>query len=96
MVVTTDIFAFDDASDRFHLESEGCMVEMDDAVIGLACQELGAGAPTWLAIRNASDPQMDGPSIAAEKSEAAAIYKKYGFWTTIPSVIATWAVITGF
>jgi len=39
---------------------------------------------------------MDGPRIAVEKSEAAAIDKKYGFWTTIPSVIATWAVMTGF
>ena len=75
------------------------MVEMDDALLGFACQQMQQAEgklPTWLAIRNASDPQMDGPRIAVEKSEAAAIDKKYGFWTTIPSVIATWAVMTGF
>jgi len=93
-IVTTDIFAFDDVRDTFELQGLGSAVEMDDAVLGLACSELSQ-PQQWLAIRNASDPQMDGSSLGEEKSEAAAIYKKFGFWTTIPSVIATWAAIVG-
>jgi hypothetical protein len=99
VVVTTDIFAFDDAGNAFGLQGLGAMVEMDDALLGLACEQItqaGGAPPAWLAIRNASDPQMDGPSVAAEKKEAARIYKRYGFWTTVPSVVATWAAIRGF
>lgn len=92
VVVTTDIFAFDDAGDSFHLEGEGCMVEMDDAAIALACAQMGSSAPTWLAIRNASDPQMPA---GASKGDASKIYEKYGFFTTIQSVLGCWAAILG-
>ncbi len=68
------------------------MVEMDDAVLGLACDELGSKAPKWMAIRNASDLQMRS---IAEKEQAAQIYQRYGYWTTIPSVLASWAVAMG-
>jgi uridine phosphorylase len=95
-IVTTDFFAFDNAQDTYQLQGLGSAVEMDDAVLGLACSMLPASQqPKWVAIRNASDPQMDGTTLAQEKSDAAAIYKKYGFWTTVSSVIATWAVISG-
>ena len=43
-------------------------------------------APQWMAIRNASDPQMRSIS---EKEKAAKIYEQYGYWTTIPSVSPT-------
>jgi hypothetical protein len=44
-------------------------------------------------IRNASDPQMDGPDLNTEKQQAAAIYERYGYWTTIGSAITCWAAI---
>jgi nucleoside phosphorylase len=93
-VVTTDFFAYDNTTDTYQLQGLGAAVEMGDAVLGLVCQELGSQAPDWFAIRNASDPQIDGKlSLAEQKKEAAQIYEKYGYWTTIDSAIATWAVI---
>jgi hypothetical protein len=69
---------------------------MGDAVLGLVCRELGSVAPGWLAIRNASDPQIDGTLPLDEQKRAAArIYERYGYWTTVGSAIATWAVIAG-
>jgi len=92
-VVTTDFFAFDDTTDHFKLQALGMAVEMGDAVLGLACSEL-AKAPNWLAIRNASDPQIDGSLTYAQQVEMAArIYEKYGYWTTVNSAIACWAAV---
>jgi hypothetical protein len=93
-VVTTDFFAFDDSTDNYKLQGLGSAVEMGDAVLGLAIEEIGNGAPRWTAVRNASDPQIDGSmSLADQKKTAAQIYEKYGYWTTVCSAIATWAVI---
>ena len=93
-VVTTDFFAFDDSTDYFKLQALGLAVEMGDAVLGMACDELGANAPAWIAIRNASDPQIDGTLQYSQQVEMAArIYEKYGYWTTVNSAIACWAVI---
>ena len=95
-VVTTDFFAFDDTTNYYGLQGRGSAVEMGDAVLGLAIHDLGRGAPRWTAIRNASDPQMDGGQpLAAQTKTAAQIYEKYGYWTTVCSAIATWAVIAG-
>ena len=93
IIVTTDIFAYDDSTDHYDLQGKGSMVEMDDAALGLACQELtkaGKPAPQWLAIRNASDPQV-GPGFTS--AEAAKIYADYGYWTSLSSVLACWAVV---
>lgn len=93
-VVTTDFFAFDDTTDHFGLQGLGSAVEMDDAVLGLACTDLGSAAPAWVAVRNASDPQIDGSLPLNRQAEVASrIYEKYGYWTTVNSAIATWAVI---
>jgi nucleoside phosphorylase len=49
LVVTTDKFEFDNKQNSFNLQGLGAMIEMDDAVLGLAVQEMGN--PTkWLAI----------------------------------------------
>jgi hypothetical protein len=93
IVVTTDIFAYDDSTDHYHLQGKGSMVEMDDAVLALACEDLGDSAPAWLAIRNASDPQV-GPNLT--KADAAKIYEDYGYWTSLTSVLACWAVVTSY
>lgn len=91
-IVTTDRFEYDEVGNKFGLQGKGAMVEMDDALVGVACEELGGG-PQWLAIRNASDPQM--PAGATSKLSAD-IYLKYGYWTSIPSVLACWASILDF
>lgn len=96
--VTTDFFAFDDTSDHYRLRSydpRARAVEMDDAALGLACIDLAGAAPAWISIRNASDPQMTGADLAAEKAQAAKIYERYGYWTSIGSAIACWSVISG-
>ena len=93
-VVTTDFFAFDDTTDQFGLQKLGSAVEMGDAVLGLVCDGLGTKAPAWIAVRNASDPQMDGSLPYNQQVEMAGrIYEKYGYWTTVNSAIACWAVI---
>ena len=50
--------------------------------------------PLWLVIRNASDPQIDARLPPKEQiKEAADIYMKYGYWTSVNSAIACWALI---
>lgn len=97
-VLTTDFFAFDDAEDAYGLRAYNSLaaaVEMGDAVLGLACTQIGPSAPSWLAVRNASDPQIaDHPGdLAAQGNEAAHIYLEYGYWTTVCSALACWAII---
>lgn len=96
-VETTDFFAFDDAENHYGLrtfDSNAHMVEMDDAACGLAIQRIGAGAPPWVSVRNASDPQIPkGISLEAEDKSAGAIYDRYGYYTTVNSSIACWALV---
>jgi purine-nucleoside phosphorylase len=94
-VVTTDFFAYDDTENTFGLQSLGAAVEMGDAVLGLVIQQLGSSAPAWIAVRNASDPQMDttGLTPSEVRAKAGQIYEKFGYWTTIPSAITCWAVV---
>ncbi|CDX20151.1 hypothetical protein MPLB_1820046 [Mesorhizobium sp. ORS 3324] len=93
VIVTTDFFAYDDTNDTYGLQELGHACEMGDAVLGLA-MEGRADAPLWVAIRNASDPQIDGTLPKDQRDKVAGdIYKKYGLYTTVGSVIATWAVI---
>ena len=93
-VVTTDFFAFDDTTNHYALQGAGLAVEMGDATLGLTCANLAAKAPAWVAVRNASDSQIDGSLPYNKQVEMAGrIYEKYGYWTTVNSAIACWAVI---
>lgn len=93
-VVTTDFFAYDNSIDTYGLQSLGSAVEMGDAVLGLVCDEMGVSAPEWYAVRNASDPQIDGNLSPKDQIQLAArIYEKYGYWTTVESALACWALI---
>lgn len=94
-VVTTDFFAFDDSSNTFGLQGLGAAVEMGDAVLGMVIQQMGAKAPKWAAIRNASDPQINDAGLTLKEAadKAGQIYEKFGYWTTIPSAIACWATV---
>jgi nucleoside phosphorylase len=95
--VSTDFFAYGDASDHYGLLAykPNCRaVDMDDAAIlfGLARAKNKAAVA---AIRNASDPTMPGAS-SEDAKESGQIYREYGFQTTASSAIATWALIAGF
>jgi nucleoside phosphorylase len=96
-MLTTDFFEFGTSSNG--LGDLGCGVEMGDAVFGMVAEELGDNAPKWLVIRNASDPQINGdlPTGAAGRDMQAHwavwYYETYGYWTSVNSAIATWAMI---
>jgi hypothetical protein len=92
-VVTTDFFGFDTTDNHFKLQGLGDVSEMGDAVLGMVAQSLGSSAPAWLAIRNASDPQIDatGLTLKQQANMAATIYKAYGRWSSVCSAIVCWA-----
>ncbi len=97
IIISTDFFGFDNTTDTYKLQGLGAVVEMDDATLGLSCQDIHNESPDWFTVRNASDPQMDGSlPLKDQKKTAARIYEKYGYWSTIDSAIATWAVIAGY
>ena len=79
---------------------------MGDAVLGLVCSELKDNAPKWAIIRNLSDPVINGnlmedprrsnnPRIRVQTMWAVWYYETYGYWTSINSALATWAIIAG-
>lgn len=93
-VETVDYFGFADTDDSYGIvadDSHALTEEMDDACVPLALGE----ATRWLSIRNASDPQVASSvgDLEAQKKWAAGIYAKYGYWTTVGSAIACWAVV---
>jgi nucleoside phosphorylase len=95
-VVTTDTFAFDDSTDHYKLQGLGKCCDMGDATLGLALSHPHKGTtPTWVAIRNASDPQIPNPTknMKTAQAEAESIYSTYQEITTAGSVVATWATI---
>jgi hypothetical protein len=93
-ILTTDFFEF--GTTLNNLWDDGCALEMGDAVLGLAAQELGDAAPHWLVIRNASDPAINGNlPDAMQRHWAVWYYEQYGYWTSVNSAIATWAIIAG-
>jgi hypothetical protein len=99
-MLTTDFFEFGTSTNG--LEKIGCGVEMGDAVLGMVVDELkaqGQDAPLWLVIRNASDPQINGELPDKPRARnmqahwAVWYYETYGYWTSVNSAIATWAMI---
>ncbi len=95
-IVTTDFFAYDTTTNIYGLQRFGAAVEMGDAVLGLVCSEMKDKTLAWFAIRNASDPQIDGHLTPAEqRKHAAQIYERYGYWTSVESAIVSWAVVAG-
>jgi len=95
ITVTTDSFTIDDARNSSGLQGLGAATDMDDGILGLACERRGKDAPAWLSIRNISVPQLTGSSPDNLRN-AATSYARYGFWTTVESAIATWAVVDGY
>jgi nucleoside phosphorylase len=92
--VSTDFFAYDTDVDHFGLRAyapEIRAVEMDDAAVAVSAKEANVA---FMSVRNASDPVMTNYSPASSK-QAAQIYQRYGYWTTVNSAIGTWALIAG-
>jgi nucleoside phosphorylase len=94
-IVTTDTFAFDDSTDHYKLQGLGMCCDMGDACLGLALSQMKGPIPDWVAIRNASDPQIANPSgnMKTAQAEAEKIYSTYQEITTAGSVVATWATL---
>jgi nucleoside phosphorylase len=103
-ILTTDYFEFANSTDNI-LQNDGCGVEMGDAVLGLVCSELGSQSPNWAVTRNLSDPVINGnlredhggvnPPVRLQSKWAMWYYETYGYWTSINSALATWAIIAG-
>lgn len=92
-IVTTDSFEFDNTTNSAGLQALGNVCDMGDASLGLYLST-AATPPRWSAIRNASDPQIDGNESASQQAtDSKHIYQKYGPFTTAASVLATWGVI---
>ena len=94
-IVTTDFYAYDDTKDSYGLEGLGAICEEGDGALGYVIDQLGNSAPKWAAVRNVSDPQIQDNNLTAEQAYklAGSIYTKYGYWTSVCSVIACWALV---
>jgi hypothetical protein len=97
-ILTTDYFEY--GTSENHLDAEGAAVEMGDAVLGLVASER-ADPPSWLVVRNMSDPQINGAlwakgqPINVQTTWAVAYYLAYGYWTSVTGALATWGVLAG-
>ena len=73
---------------------------MGDAVLGMLCSEL-PNPPRWTVVRNMSDPLINGDLPAKDfrlneqTTWAVGYYTAYGYWTSVNSALATWAIIAG-
>jgi hypothetical protein len=98
-ILTTDFFEFGTSANN--LWTEGCAVEMGDAVLGLVADELGDAAPNWAIVRNLSDPMINGDlptkprKLDMQAHWAVWYYEAYGYWTSVMGALATWAIIAG-
>jgi nucleoside phosphorylase len=98
-MLSTDFFEF--GTTQNNLWKQGCAVEMGDAALGLAALDLGPDAPNWLVIRNASDPAINAAlprtprELDMQAHWAVWYYEAFGYWTSVNSAIAVWAVIAG-
>lgn len=88
-VITTDTFLF--GSSDYELEKFGCIVEMDDAVVGDVCAKEGVA---FGFVRNISDPVINRDLDNDLKSVwAAYIYKEYGLQSSYNGALTTWGLI---
>jgi hypothetical protein len=57
---------------------------------------MGNNAPRWVVVRNLSDPQING-ELSRKQGTFWAVYyyEEYGYWTSVMSALATWAIIAG-
>jgi uridine phosphorylase len=93
-VVTTDFFGFDTSDNHWKLKDMGAVCEMGDAILGLVTSRMGKAAPSWVAVRNVSDPQIKAEGSRQEQAQQAAlIYKGFGRWSSVCSALVCWALV---
>ncbi len=97
-ILTTDYFEYGTSANR--LDKEGAAVEMGDAALGLACNEIDS-PPKWGVVRNMSDPVINGDlptkeyRLNEQTTWAVGYYTAYGHYTSVCGALVTWAVIAG-
>ncbi|WP_066778306.1 hypothetical protein [Sphingomonas sp. CCH5-D11] len=108
-ILTTDFFEFGTSTNGLENEGSGVeMGDAVLGMVVEKLKEEGGHAPHWLVIRNASDPQINGrlptrdtPGIPKELRRgldmqahwAVWYYETYGYWTSVNSAIAVWAMV---
>jgi len=104
-IVSADYLTVDDNNDSEGLQSLGIMNDTDDAFLFYAISKMAGKKPSWLSIRNASEPQIvakpfpPGTSsqtiIDSLKGIAGSIYGIYQYCTTVNSAFACWGAVAG-
>jgi hypothetical protein len=108
-ILTTDFFEFGNSVNGLEREGCGVeMGDAVLAMVVEELKAEGSHAPDWLVIRNASDPQINGrlpnrdtPGVPAQLRRqldmqahwAVWYYETYGYWTSVNSAIAVWAMV---
>lgn len=108
-ILTTDFFEFGTSTNRLWEQGCGVeMGDAVLGLVVETRKAEGRPAPDWLVIRNASDPQINGrlpnretPGIPPELRRsldmqahwAVWYYETYGYWTSVNSAIAVWAMV---
>lgn len=107
-ILTTDSFEFGTSTNGLEQQGCGVeMGDAVLGLVVDEMRSEGLDAPNWLVIRNASDPQINGalpgpanPAVPAPMRRALNMqahwavwyYEAYGYWTSINSAIAAWAM----
>lgn len=107
-ILTTDFFEFGTSTNGLEHEGSGVeMGDAVLGLVVEEMKAAGLAAPHWLVIRNASDPQINGdlpnhatPGVPRELRRpldmqahwAVWYYETYGYWTSVNSAIAVWAM----
>jgi len=108
-ILTTDFFEFGTSTNRLWEQGSGVeMGDAVLGLVVETRRAEGKSTPDWLVIRNASDPQINGrlpnretPGIPPELRRgldmqahwAVWYYETYGYWTSVNSAIAVWAMV---
>lgn len=108
-ILTTDFFEFGTSTNGLEQEGCGVeMGDAVLAMVVQEMLDAGQQAPQWLVIRNASDPQINGKlpdrndatievsmrrKLDMQAHWAVWYYESYGYWTSVNSAIAVWAMV---
>ncbi len=108
-ILTTDFFEFGTSRNGLEREGSGVeMGDAVLGLVAQEINAAGGTPPKWLVVRNASDPQINGglpnretPGIPPELRRgldmqahwAVWYYETYGYWTSVNSAIAVWAMV---
>jgi nucleoside phosphorylase len=89
-VLTDNGYDIADTSGNF---AEYACLEMDDAIVAMACM---SNHQTFGILRNISDPVMNaGLPAAVQKSWSYLLYSTYGLYTSYNGALSAWASVAG-